>query len=230
MLHRRCSKSAYCGVNRGTLSVENAPYAQLSLLYFDNVNGCDCSVLRSYRLHLLFLPTRHRCCYVALRVNVLYKYSLLPVGVGKNDILDTSRLPPDFDLTKVLGDLLAETSNVEHSDPDGAENGPLEKQCGRNAPCCSGVETQLWKLNSLKGLACKTNITLNFYVLDSTRYGFLLRQAGVVGSETTEKPRLFILDQFSRTHHVMNEEIQFSNIGICLFCFYYQQLCIITRI
>jgi len=212
IFHRRCTYSSYCGVNQGTLSILDDPYTQQSLLYLDYVNGCDSSVQRLRgRRYSLYTP--HRCCYMPLRVKILHKYAMLPMGVHKNDLLDVSRLPNDFDLSKVLDDLLIETANAESDSGGDSAKGLVEQPCGRNAPCCSGVETQLWKLDSLNGLACKTNRTLNFYLLDSTRYSFLLKQAGVVGSQASSEPRMFIIDQFSRTHFVMEEEIEYSTIG-----------------
>lgn len=97
-------------------------------------------------------------------------------------------------------------------------DGPVRKSysteylCGKNAPCCSrnleSIRSNL-SLADFRGLACQTNKTLNFYLLDETRYKYLLENAGV----DTSQPSLLVVDLSEKTHFSIKENLNYLSVG-----------------
>lgn len=103
--------------------------------------------------------------------------------------------------------------NLESSFADEAAKKGGSTKCAGNAPCCSSkrIQNNDMKRHSVHGLACITNHTLDFYLLDSERYSYLLDNAGIDLDE--DKKRLFVIDLPSKQNFIFNETVTYTSLA-----------------
>ena len=146
------------------------------------------------------------CHYRAVSVLFLKKYGLA-AGFVENEALELSRLPKMVTFKDILHDLNVTEPAVNILSKDSTKT----FQCGSNAPCCHKGRPKE-PHSSIDGLACRTNKTLDFYVLDAFRYEHLVMK--VLGVEhRTNESSIFIVDLQSKTHHLMGREKTPSTLG-----------------
>lgn len=125
----------------------------------------------------------------------------------------TKKTPESEEINRATISLLPTPISVEKSFSESTQS-----LCGKNAPCCSrdlnSTRSSL-PLADFPGLACQTNKTLNFYLLDNTRYKYLLENAGI----NTGQPSLLLVDLEAKTHFSMKDNINYLSIGKGFFFF-----------
>ena len=92
--------------------------------------------------------------------------------------------------------------------------------CGNAAPCCfENVLDRKLPTLEYEGLACRTNKTLSFYILDDKSHAYILNNMiGVLA-----QPSLMIVDLEAEEHFNLKEYMSYNNIGksICLLVLFY---------
>jgi len=136
------------------------------------------------------------CRYRVVSVSLLKKYGL-SAGFVENEALELKRLPKMVTLKDILHDLNVTEPIVNILSKDSKDT----FRCGSNAPCCHKGRSKM-PHGSIDGLACRTNKTLNFYVLDAIRYEYLVTKVLGVEHKTNESS-IFVVDLQSKTHHLM---------------------------
>ena len=152
----------------------------------------------------------HTCgVYQPLQMDILKKYDL-GVGHKETDILDIRKLPASISEQHLLSSLNA-TKSYHFSIRVPQQEDPSKTVCSTNSPCCSVNKITLPQAN-IDGLACKTNNTLNFFLLDAVRYKLMLKNINIDLVEGSSA--LLVVDLPMKRHFVMPESMEITEDSI----------------
>ena len=206
-----CKHTADCSTkNKLFLFTVSDPYLKQTFL----IEGVTSDELKSVQPVYYSAWAVHTCgVYQPLQLSALKKYNLGSAH-KEDDILDIRRLPKTISTKDLLSDMNATHGFHSFQKMFNKEDPLKQTVCGQNAPCCS-VNKINFPQAEINGLACRTNKTLNFLLLDSARYKLLLKNIGINRIEGSSDSALLIIDLPMKTHFVMpeNKKITGDSIG-----------------
>lgn len=201
--------------NMYLFTISNSYLKQTSIVVVESVTlGGQKSLPASY----YFTSALQTCgIYQPLQMSIVKKYNL-EESHKEIDILDIRMLPASISVKQLLTSLNA-TKSYHFSSRVPRKEDPSKTVCSTNSPCCSVNKVTLPQAK-IDGLACRTNNTLNFFLLDAVRYKLMLNNLDIHLDEGgSSHSGLLIVDLPMKRHFVMPERMKITedSIGAILF-------------